>query len=77
MTDNARNDTDSSAFGAALAEIEARHLRTRPFPPQTNGKSERFNRTMLEEWAYARQYRGNAERAARRVTSGAAPPMSG
>ena len=64
MTDNARNYRTSRAFAEALAELGARHKRTRPFRPQTNGKSERFNRTMLEEWAYARPYSSNEERLA-------------
>jgi transposase InsO family protein len=62
LTDNARNYTMSHAFAAALTEIGARHKRTRPVRPQTNGKAERFNKTLLAEWAYVRRYDTNQAR---------------
>jgi transposase InsO family protein len=62
MTDNAMNYTRAVAFRRAIDQLGARHVTTRPFRPQTNGKVERFNRTLQEEWAYRRPYRSSAER---------------
>lgn len=50
----------SHTFAQALGPIE--HRWTRPYRPQTNGKVERFHRTLADEWAYARLYRSDAER---------------
>ena len=55
MTDNGSGYV-SKDFAAAVAEIRARHLRTRPYTPRTNGKAERFIQTMLREWAYGRPF---------------------
>jgi transposase InsO family protein len=62
MTDNAKNYVLSRAFAAAVESLEARHAPTPPYRPALNGKVERFNRTLLEEWAYRRLYRSNAAR---------------
>jgi transposase InsO family protein len=64
MTDNALAYTRSRDFAAALAEIGAQHRRTKPRCPWTNGKAERFNRTLAQEWAYAAVYDSSAERVA-------------
>ena len=61
LTDNGASYR-SHAYRDTLAGLEIRHKRTRPFRPQTNGKAERFIRTLLDEWAYARPYRSNGER---------------
>jgi transposase InsO family protein len=46
----------SYAWRDACAELQIKHKRTRPYRPQTNGKIERFHRTMAQEWAFARHY---------------------
>jgi transposase InsO family protein len=60
---------NGSAYRAALHAIACkalriRHLRTRPYRPQTNGKAERFIRTLLNGWAYGAIYRSSQERTA-------------
>jgi len=64
LTDNALAYRASTAFAAALTELGAAHKRTRPYRPQTNGKVERFNRTLQTEWAYRRVYTDNHQRTA-------------
>ena len=54
----------SRDWAAACAELGITHKRTRPCRPQTNGKVERFHRTLADEWAYARPYTSETDRRA-------------
>jgi transposase InsO family protein len=63
LTDNG-NGYRSMIHAVACRGLGIRHLRTRPYRPQTNGKAERFIRTMLGGWAYGAIYRDSRERAA-------------
>jgi transposase InsO family protein len=61
MTDNAKAYT-GQAVRAECTTHRIRHLRTRPYRPQTNGKAERFIQTALRRWVYKRPYRTSAHR---------------
>ncbi len=61
LTDNGKCYI-ARVFDQELIEHAIKHTRTKPYHPQTNGKVERYNRTLLNEWAYARPYRSEAAR---------------
>jgi transposase InsO family protein len=61
MTDNGSAYV-SAVHALACRALGIRHLRTRPYRPQTNGKAERFIRTLLGGWAYGAVYGSSAER---------------
>ena len=63
MTDNALAYRRGRAWQQALADLDASARFTKKYRPQTNGKAERFNRTLLDEWAYQRPYTSNHDRA--------------
>jgi transposase InsO family protein len=62
MTDNG-NGYRSHAWRDRCHQLGIRHKRTRPYRPATNGKVERFNRTLADEWAYARLWKSDSSRA--------------
>jgi transposase InsO family protein len=62
MTDNGSAYV-STLHASVCAELEIRHLRTRPYRPRTNGKAERFIQTLLREWAYVASYPSSQTRA--------------
>jgi transposase InsO family protein len=61
MTDNG-SAYRATIHALACKTLGIKHLRTRPYRPRTNGKAERFIRTMLAGWAYAAIYRNSDER---------------
>jgi transposase InsO family protein len=61
MTDNG-SCYQAIAHALACKTLGIRHLRTRPYRPRTNGKAERFIRTMLGGWAYAAVYQTSQQR---------------
>ncbi len=64
MTDNHFSYRRSRDFRAVVSELGAKHVFIPLYSPQVNGKVERFNRTLLEEWAYVCAYDSNQERLA-------------
>jgi transposase InsO family protein len=61
LTDNGAGYV-SDRFARLCRSAGVRHLRTRPYPPRTNGKAERFIQTLLREWAYRRAYPNSRQR---------------
>ena len=62
MTDNALAYTRGPRHPRAPQQTEIRHLTTKPYRPQTNGKVERFHQTMAREWAYGVTYPSHHDR---------------
>jgi transposase InsO family protein len=61
MTDNG-SCYRSKAFAHACRQLRVKHIRTKPYTPQTNGKAERFIQTALREWAYATAFEHSEQR---------------
>jgi len=63
MTDNG-SCYRSKLFASTCRSLGIKHIRTRPYTPQTNGKAERFVQTSLREWAYASAFHTSDQRKA-------------
>jgi transposase InsO family protein len=63
MTDNG-SCYRSRAFARACKRLRVKHIKTKPYTPQTNGKAERFIQTALREWAYATAFQTSEQRRA-------------
>ena len=61
MTDNG-SCYRARDFARACKRLGIKHIRTRPYTPQTNGKAERFIQTALREWAYATAFDTSEQR---------------
>lgn len=64
LTDNAMSYRRGRDWRAVCSALEIKRRFIQPGRPWTNGKAERFNRTLLTEWAYSRPWSSNAERTA-------------
>ncbi len=64
LTDNAMSYRRGIDWAAVCIALQIRRRFTKPGCPWTNGKAERFNRTLLTEWAYAQPWNNNEERTA-------------
>jgi transposase InsO family protein len=62
LTDNAKSYRIGKAWIAVCTQLRIRRRFTKPGHPWTNGKAERFNRTLQSEWAYARPWTSNDQR---------------
>jgi transposase InsO family protein len=61
LTDNG-SAYRATMHAVACRQLRIRHIRTRPYRPQTNGKAERFIRTLINGWAYGAIYGSSQER---------------
>lgn len=64
LTDNAKSYRRGNDWAAVCSALQIKRRFTKPGCPWTNGKAERFNRTLLTEWAYTRPWTSTTERTA-------------